>query len=56
MWMALRSATQEDGRGARFHPATLRRVVALAADGRCAELYRTQFADEAPEDDGRKAA
>ncbi len=28
----------------------------LAADGRYAELYRTQFADEDPEDDGRKAA
>ncbi len=30
MWSALRSATQEDGRGAHFHPATLRRVLAFA--------------------------
>jgi len=30
MWTALRSAMQEDGRRARFHPATLRRVLAFA--------------------------
>lgn len=30
MWSALRSATQQDGRGARFHPATLRRVLTFA--------------------------
>ena len=30
MWSALRSAAQVDGRRARFHPATLRRVLAFA--------------------------
>src|SRR5690349_6244254 len=30
MWSALRSAAQVDGRRARFHPATLRRVLDFA--------------------------